>query len=154
MLRGGLAGASRAGPRRTLFFAAEMRAGATSSGHKRACTTVRAPDPLSDCVAALRRVLLHELRDRRAELTHLLLAAERLAPLSDGHARLLALTHSIAGRAGTFGLPLLSAAAADVHDRLEAQHVGLRDAADVLLAAVSHLLDLPAQAGAYARGGS
>lgn len=105
-------------------------------------------DPLSACVAALRAAFRRELRDSCVELTRLLLAADRLAPSTAQHTRLLQLTHSVAGRAGTFGLAQLSAASLLVHERLEAQATDLREAAgELLIAIVSDLLGVQPEGG-------
>ena len=108
----------------------------------------RALNPLSACIAALRAAFRRELRNNCVELTRLLLAADQLAPSSAQYARLLQLTHSIAGRAGTFGLAQLSVASLLVHDRLEAQAADLREAAgELLIAIVSDLLGVQPAGG-------
>lgn len=108
----------------------------------------RGLNPLSACVAALRAAFRRELRNNSVELTRLLLVADQLVPSSAQHARLIQLTHSIGGRAGTFGLAQLSAASLLVHDRLEAQAAGLREAAgELLVAIVSDLLGVQPAGG-------
>lgn len=92
---------------------------------------------LADRIAALRSAFLNELADGRAELSDLL---EKTALASGERERLLTLTHSIAGRAGTFGFPHLSTAAADLHDLIEANESGQRDAARMLAQTVAEVL--------------
>jgi HPt (histidine-containing phosphotransfer) domain-containing protein len=89
---------------------------------------------LADRIAALSAKFLDELAANRTELSTLLSAPDE---------RLLLLTHSIAGRAGTFGHPDLSLAAIRVHDLLEAGTTNLGDAAPALLDAISQVLDPP-----------
>lgn len=92
---------------------------------------------LADRIAALRSAFLNELADGRAELSNLL----GTTALANGEReRLLTLTHSIAGRAGTFGFPHLSAAAADLHDLIEANEPDQQDAARTLAQAVAETL--------------
>lgn len=96
---------------------------------------------LVDRIAALQAAFLKELGGARLELAALL--SQTLD--SARRDRLIALTHSIAGRAGTFGFPELSAAAADLHDRIETGR-DTREAARNLVNAVAIVLDPPPRA--------
>lgn len=96
---------------------------------------------LADRIAALRTQFLSELGATRSELTSLLMRIDQTAPESDEHKRLLTLTHSLAGRGGTFGFPNLSDAAAEANALLERDGPGLRDAAQVLIGELSRVLD-------------
>lgn len=96
---------------------------------------------LADRIAALQAAFLRELADTRPELTALL----ALSPEGASRDRLIVLTHSIAGRAGTFGFPELSDAAADVHDLIEARR-DMSAAARALIKAVAMVLDPPPRA--------
>lgn len=94
---------------------------------------------LADRIAALRSAFLNELADGRAELSDLL--DKTNGALTSGERdRLLVLTHSIAGRAGTFGFPRLSVVAADLHDFVEANELGQRDAAHLLAQTIAEVL--------------
>ena len=94
---------------------------------------------LADRIAALRSAFLNELADGRAELSDLLDKTDVI--LTNGERdRLLVLTHSIAGRAGTFGFPHLSTAAANLHDLIEANEPGQRNAARALAQTVAAVL--------------
>lgn len=98
---------------------------------------------LSARLAALSEAFLTELRNNRGELSQLLLHIETLREADERRARLLELTHSLAGRAGTFGFPQLSAAAADVNDVVETNRSGRREAARKLSLAITQVLDPP-----------
>lgn len=101
---------------------------------------------LADRLTVLRTAFLKELCENRAELTSLLLQTGQAAPTGDAGKRLLALTHSLAGRAGIFGFPNLSDTAAGVHDLLETNGRDLRDAALTLISALTLVLDPPPRA--------
>lgn len=101
---------------------------------------------LADRIAALRTQFLSELGATRGELTALLTRIDQTAPESDERKRLLTLTHSLAGRGGTFGYQTLSDVAAKANELLESDALGLHDAARMLIMAVSHVLDPPPRA--------
>lgn len=94
---------------------------------------------LADRIAALRSAFLKELAGGSAELSNLLDKTDGALTGAE-HDRLLVLTHSIAGRAGTFGFPHLSTAAADLHDIVEANELGQRDAAHLLAQTIAEVL--------------
>lgn len=96
---------------------------------------------LADRIAVLQVAFLKELADTRWELTALLTRNQT----GENRERLIALTHSIAGRAGTFGFPELSEAAANVHDSIDADR-DTRVAARILIKAVAMVLDPPPRA--------
>lgn len=98
---------------------------------------------LSARLAALGEAFLTELRSNRGELRDLLLHIDTLREADGRRERLLELTHSLAGRAGTFGFPQLSAAAADVNDVVETNRGGGQEAAHKLALAIAQVLDPP-----------
>ena len=95
---------------------------------------------LADRIAALRTQFLSELGATRSELTALLMRVDQTAPQSDEHKRLLTLTHSLAGRGGTFGFPDLGNAAAEANTLLESDGPGLPEAAQALIGELSRVL--------------
>lgn len=101
---------------------------------------------LADRIEALRCAFLKELGDNRVELTALLTRSDQTAPDSDHHKRVLALSHSLAGRGGTFGYQTLSDVAAKANELLESDALGLHDAVRMLIVAVSRVLDQPPHA--------
>lgn len=94
-------------------------------------------------LVALGEAFLTELRNGRDELNELLLNIETLRDADERRGRLLELTHSLAGRAGTFGFPQLSTAAAEVNDVVETNRSGWREAARNLSLTIAQVLDPP-----------
>jgi len=98
---------------------------------------------LARSVAAFRNAFLKELGETSCELSALLMRVPQAAPGSAEYERLRVLTHSLAGRGGTFGFADLSAAAAEVNALLESDGRSIREAAYDLLVEVSRALDPP-----------
>ncbi|MBP6012887.1 MAG: Hpt domain-containing protein [Alphaproteobacteria bacterium] len=97
-------------------------------------------------MASLRAAFLTELNGQRPVLTAGLMKADTLSAAAPERALLIAATHSLSGRGGTFGFPELSEKAAALNALLEAQSRdvnALRQAARALMTAMARILDPP-----------